>query len=58
MGMLDKVKGLVAGNKDKVEQGIDKAAGLAKDKLPDEHDGKVDKAVDAVKDQIEKLDGS
>jgi len=56
--MLDKVKGLVAGNKDKVEQGIDKAAGLAKDKLPDKHDGKVDKAVDAVKDQIEKLDGS
>ena len=58
MGMLDKLKGLVAGNKDKVEQGVDKAADFAKDKLPDEHDAKVDKAADSLKDQINKLDGS
>ena len=57
MGMLDKVKGLVAGNKDKIEDGVDKVADVAKDKLPDEHGGKVDQAADAVKDQIKKLDG-
>jgi hypothetical protein len=57
MGILDKVKGLVAGNKDKVDQGIDKAADVAKDKLPDQHDAKVDKAADTLKGQVDKLDG-
>jgi hypothetical protein len=56
MGLLDKAKELLSSNKDKVEGGVDKAADLAKDKLPDEHDAKVDKAADAVKDQIDKLD--
>ena len=37
--------------------GVDKAADLAKDKLPDEHDTKVDKAADTLKGQIDKLDG-
>ena len=57
MGILDSVKGLVGANKDKVQQGVDKAAELAKDKLPDEHDGKVDKIADAATDQITKLEG-
>jgi len=57
MGLLDKVKGLVGSNKEKVDEGIDKAADLAKDKLPDQHDAKVDKAADGLKGQIDKLDG-
>jgi hypothetical protein len=57
MGILDKVKGFVGGNKEKVAQGVDKAADIAKDKLPDEHDAKVDKAADTLKGQIDKLDG-
>jgi hypothetical protein len=57
MGILDKVKGLVGSNKEKVDEGIDKAADLAKDKLPDQHDAKVDKAADSLKGQIDKLDG-
>jgi MT0933-like antitoxin protein len=57
MGILDKVKGLVGSNKEKVEGGIDKAADVAKSKLPDEHDPKVDKAADTLKGQIDKLDG-
>ena len=57
MGILDSIKGLLGGNKDKVQQGVDKAADVAKDKLPDEHDGKVDKAADAATDQINKLEG-
>ena len=57
MGFLDKIKGLVGQNADKVEDGLDKAADFAKDKLPDEHDGKVDSAVDAAKDMLDKVDG-
>jgi hypothetical protein len=56
MGILDKVKGLVGDNKKSVNEGVDKVADVAKDKVPDEHDAKVDQAADAVKDQIDKLD--
>ena len=58
MGLMDKVKGLVGGNKQKASGGVDKAADVAKDKLPDQYDEKVDQVADAVKDQIDKLDGS
>jgi len=53
MGWLEKAVSF----KDKVQQGVDKAADIAKDKLPDEHDGKVDKIADAATDQINKLQG-
>jgi MT0933-like antitoxin protein len=56
MGLLDKVKGMVSGNKDKSKQGVDTAADQAKKVAPDEQDEKVDQAADAAKDQIDKLD--
>jgi hypothetical protein len=56
MGLLDKVKGMVSGNKDKSKQGVDTAADQAKKVVPDDHDEKVDQASDAAKDQIDKLD--
>ncbi|MDW3219929.1 MAG: antitoxin [Acidimicrobiales bacterium] len=56
MGILDKLKGLIGGNADKVEDGIDKAAEVIKDKVPDEHDDKVDMAVDKAKDVVDGLD--
>ena len=56
MGLLDKLKGMLGGNKDKATQGVDKVADVAQDKLPDQHDAKVDQAADAAKDQIDKLD--
>ena len=52
MGILDKIKGLVGGNADKAEEVIDKAAEVAKDKVPDAHDDKVDMAADKAKDLI------
>jgi hypothetical protein len=58
MGLMDKIKGLVGGNKDRVSGGVDKAADVAKDKAPDQYDDKIDKAADTAKDQIDKLDGS
>lgn len=57
MGLLDKAKGLLKGNKAKVDQGVDKAAEVAKDKLPDQYDSKVDQAAETVKDTLDKLDG-
>ncbi len=57
MGILDKIKGFVGGNANKVEGAIDKVAEVAKDKVPDEHDGKVDQAVDKAKDALDKLSG-
>jgi len=57
MGFLDKIKGLVGKNADKIEDGLDKAADTAKDKLADGHDDKVDSAVEKAKDVVENLEG-
>ena len=56
MGLLDKIKGMVSGNKDKAKQGVDTGADQAKKVVPDEHDKKVDQGADAAKDAIDKLD--
>ena len=56
MGLMDKIKGMVSGNKDKAKQGVDTAADQAKKVVPDEHDAKVDQAADAAEDAIDKLD--
>jgi hypothetical protein len=50
MGILDKLKGLVGGNKSEVEKGIDKVADVAKDKIG--HDKEVDKAAETAKDAL------
>ena len=56
MGLMDKIKGMASGNKDKSKQGVDTAATQAKKVVPDAHDKQVDQAADAAKDQIDKLD--
>ncbi|MCU1364855.1 MAG: hypothetical protein JWL72_3831 [Ilumatobacteraceae bacterium] len=55
MGLFDKVKDAVVEHKDEVEQGIEKAEALAKDKLPDNMDGKVGMAADKAEEAIDKL---
>ncbi|MEM8706184.1 MAG: Rv0909 family putative TA system antitoxin [Actinomycetota bacterium] len=61
MGLFDKVKGIFGSNAEKiedaVEDGIDKAAELAKDKLPGDHDDKIDMAADKAADMADKIDG-
>jgi MT0933-like antitoxin protein len=57
MGILDKIKGLVGGNADKVEDGIDKAADIAKDKVGEDNADKVDMAADKAKEVVDGLDG-
>jgi hypothetical protein len=58
MGLLDKVKDLVSGNKDQVKGGIDKAADLVDDKTGNQHSDKIDTAADKAKDAVDKLDPS
>ena len=53
--IVDKVEDAVAKNKDKIDQGLDKAADVAKNKMPGKSD-QIDKAVDAVKDKVEKTE--
>jgi hypothetical protein len=56
MGLMDKIKGALGGNKSKAKQGVDTAADQAKKVVPDEHDAKVDKGADAAKDAVDKMD--
>lgn len=52
MGILDKLKSLVGGNADKVEEGIDKVADAAKDHVGEEHADKIDTAAEKAKDVV------
>ncbi len=49
--LKDKALGLVHGHKDQVEDGVEKAADFAKDKVSG-HDEQIDKAADTVKDKL------
>ena len=42
MGLLDKIKGMVSGNKSKAKQGVDAAADQVEKVVPDAHDDKVE----------------
>ncbi len=55
MGFFDKAKGLISKNTDKVEDGIDKAADVVEEKVPEEHVDKVEMAADKAKDVVEGL---
>jgi len=53
MGLLDKIKGLLSGNKDAVKSGIDKVADIVQSKTPDSVDDKVEKASEKAKDVVD-----
>ena len=56
MGLMDKLKGLVGGNKTQVEKGIDTAADKAQDATGHKADAQIDTAADKAKDVVDKLD--
>ena len=58
MGMLDKAKDLISGNKEQVKGGIDKAADLVDGKTGNQHSDKIDTAAEKAKDAVDKLDPS
>lgn len=55
MDWLDKAKKILAKNKDKAEQGIEKAAEIAKDKTGGKHHEKIAKAEQKAKEGLGKL---
>lgn len=55
MGLFDKLKDAVVEHKDEVDKGIEKAEVLAKEKLPDNMDGKAGMAADKAEEAIDKL---
>jgi hypothetical protein len=56
MGLFDKAKGMVSGNKNKAKQGVDTAADQAQKRVGDDHDAKIERGADSAKDAIDKLD--
>ena len=56
MGLMDKVKGLVGGHKDQAKEGVDKATGVAEEKVGDSHSDQITSAGDKTKEGIDKLD--
>ena len=56
MGIFDKVKGLVGKHEQQIDQGIDKAAAVADDKIGDKVGrDKIDMAQDKAHDAVDKL---
>jgi len=56
MGLFDKAKAMLSGNKDKSKQGVDAAADQVEKVTSDSQDAKVEQAAEAAKDAIDKLD--
>lgn len=57
MGLLDKVKGMIGGNTDKVKEGLDKAGDMIDEKTGGAHSDKIDMATEKIGDMIEDADG-
>jgi len=55
MSLLDKIKGLIRGNKKTIKQGIDEVDKFAKDKLPSSADGKADDVAKEAKKQVDNI---
>jgi len=54
MGIMDSIKGLFGGNKQKIKDGIDKGADVIGDKAGS-HSDKVKKGADLAKGAVDKL---
>lgn len=51
--MKDKAKEATDQHGDKIDQGMDKAGDMAKEKAPDQHDDKIDQGVERGKQAVE-----
>lgn len=55
MGLLDKIKGMIGGNKDQAKGAVDKGAAIADDKTGGKYGEHIDTGADKAKDGIDKL---
>ena len=53
MGLLDKVKGLLGGNADKVKEGLDKAGDMVDEKTGGKFTDKIEMAEEKIGDVID-----
>jgi hypothetical protein len=53
MGLLDKIKGMIGGNADKVVDGVDKATDMVDDKTGGKFTEQLDKVDDAVENALD-----
>ena len=51
--MKDKAKDMAGQHGDKIDEGLDKAGQMAKDKAPDQHDDKIDQGIDKAQQAAE-----
>lgn len=58
MGMMDKARGAIERNRDKIDQGMQKAAKLAKEKAGAQHADKIDRIVERGQDTLDRMDDS
>ncbi len=56
MGFLDKARDALGKNRDKIDQGMQKAAKLAKEKAGTQHADKIDRAVEKGRDALDRMD--
>ncbi|AMT69812.1 antitoxin [Mycobacteroides immunogenum] len=54
-GLIDKLKSLLAGNKDKVNEAVDKVGDVIDSKTGGKYSAVVDKVQDAAKSAVEKV---
>ncbi|MCE9621849.1 MAG: antitoxin [Actinomycetia bacterium] len=55
MSFLDKIKGLLGGNKSKANEAIDKVSDVIQSKTPDAIDDKVEAVADQAKKAVDKI---
>lgn len=55
MGLLDKAKNLIGKHEEKIDDAVDKAAGVVDDKTGGKHTDKIEGAADKAHDAIDKL---
>lgn len=55
MGFLDKIKGVLGGNKSKADEVIDKVSDAIQSKTPDSVDDKVEAVADQAKKAVGKI---
>lgn len=62
MGMMDnmkdKARDAIGKNRDKIDEGMRKAAALAKEKAGSQHAGKIDEMVDRGQGALDRMDDS
>ncbi|ALR10774.1 kanamycin biosynthetic protein [Mycobacteroides saopaulense] len=57
-GLIDKLKSLLAGNKDKVNQAVDKVGDVIDSKTGGKYTSVVDKVQDAAKSAVDKVNSA